>query len=75
MLLVIIMNTYQDYLIILSPPGRINDQVKKYKQSSARLIGDFEGMHSKAHISIKTLKRQRPGEPDQLFAKLKRNYH
>ena len=68
----LVMNIYQDYLIILSLPEPLNEQVKKYKQSSARLIGDFEGMHSKAHISMKTLKRQKPGEPDQLFAKLEK---
>ncbi len=66
------MNIYQDYLIILSLPAHLNEEVKKYKRSSARLIGDFEGMQSKAHISMKTLKRQRPGEPDQLFAKLEK---
>jgi 2'-5' RNA ligase len=66
------MNTYHDYLFILSPPGYINEKVKKYKQSSVRLIGDFEGRRSKAHISMKTPKHQRPGELDQLFDKLEK---
>ena len=64
------MDTYKDYLIILSPPETINQQVKKYKQSTARLIGDFEGMHSKAHISLKRLRRQRDEYTDQLFTQI-----
>jgi len=49
------MEAYKDYLIILSPPTLIAEQVKKFKRASARLIGDFEGMHSKAHISLECI--------------------
>jgi 2'-5' RNA ligase len=66
------MNDYKDYLIILSPPTKINEQVKKFKQSSARLIGEFEGMHGKAHITLKALHRQKPFWTEPLFAQLEK---
>lgn len=66
------METYKDYMILLSPPDNIAEQVKKFKQASHRLIGDFEGMHSKAHISIKTLSRQKPFWTEPLFADLEK---
>ena len=47
-------------MFILSPPAHIAAQVKKFKLASERLIGDFEGLHSKAHISLKRLHRQKP---------------
>jgi len=54
------MESYRDYMFILSPPAEIAAQVKKFKLASERLIGDFEGLHSKAHISLKRLHRQKP---------------
>ena len=66
------METYKDYMIILSPPKDIAEKVKKFKQSSHRLIGDFESMHSKAHISLKRLHRQKPFWTEPLFEKLEK---
>jgi len=66
------METYKDYMIILSPPMKIAEQVKKFKQASHRLIGDFESMHSKAHISLKRLHRQKPYWTEPLFDKLEK---
>jgi 2'-5' RNA ligase len=66
------MESYKDYMIILSPPAHINEQVKKFKQSSVRLIGDFEGMNSRAHISMKRLIRQKPFFTEPLFDKLEK---
>ena len=66
------MESYRDYMILLSPPASINDQVQKFKKSSLRLIGDFEGMHSKAHISMKRLHRQKPFWTEPLFEKLEK---
>jgi len=66
------MTGYKDYLIILSPPYKIGEQVKKFKQSSARLIGDFEGMHGKAHITLKALRRQKPFWTEPMFAQLEK---
>jgi 2'-5' RNA ligase len=66
------MKDYTDYMILLSPPASISNQDKKFKQSSARLIGDFESMHSKAHISMKRLIRQKPFWTEPLFDKLEK---
>jgi 2'-5' RNA ligase len=66
------MTGYKDYLIILSPPQNIGEQVKKFKQAAARLIGDFEGMHGKAHITLKALARQKPFWTEPLFAQLEK---
>lgn len=66
------MEAYKDYLIILTPPAAIAEQVKKFKQSSARLIGDFEGMHSKAHLTMKRLARQKPFWTEPLFQQLEK---
>jgi hypothetical protein len=66
------MEAYKDYLIILTPPDAIAEQVKKFKQSSARLIGDFEGMHSMAHHKMKRLVRQKPFWTEHLFQRLEK---
>jgi len=66
------MTGYKDYLIILSPPANIGEQVKKFKQASARLIGDFDGMHGKAHITLKALRRQKPFWTEPLFEQLEK---
>jgi 2'-5' RNA ligase len=66
------MKDYTDYMILLSPPANISDNIKKFKQSSARLIGDFESMHSKAHISMKRLTRQKPFWTEPLIDKLEK---
>ncbi|HTI61477.1 2'-5' RNA ligase family protein [Mucilaginibacter sp.] len=66
------METYKDYMIILSPPMSIAEQVKKYKQAAHRLIGDFESLHSKAHISLKRLHRQKPYWTEPQFDKLEK---
>jgi 2'-5' RNA ligase len=63
---------YKDYLLLLSPPANISAQVTKFKQSSARLIGNFEGMHGKAHITLKVLPRQKPFWTEPLFAQLEK---
>lgn len=66
------MEPYRDYMILLSPPIHIAEKVKKYKQASRRLIGDFEGMHSKAHISMKKLLRQKPFWTEPHFDELEK---
>ena len=66
------MEAYKDYMIILSPPFNIAEQVKKFKLSSRRLIGDFEGMHSRAHITMSLLKRQKPFHTEPLIKRLEK---
>lgn len=52
--------TYSDHMMIISPPAEVMEVIKKYKKATARLIGDFEGMYSKAHISVAAQPRQMP---------------
>ncbi|HEX3384682.1 MAG TPA: 2'-5' RNA ligase family protein [Mucilaginibacter sp.] len=66
------METYKDYMIILSPPLYIAQKVRKFKDASFRLIGDFESYHSKAHISLKRLHRQKPFWTKPQFTKLEK---
>ncbi|HEY4198743.1 MAG TPA: 2'-5' RNA ligase family protein [Mucilaginibacter sp.] len=66
------MEAYKDYMIILSPSVNIAEQVKKFKLSSQRLIGDFEGIHSRAHITMKLLKRQKPFHTEPLFKQIEK---
>ena len=66
------MEGYKDYLIILSPPKSIGEQVKKFKEASARLIGDFDSRYSKAHITLKSLRRQKPFWTEPLFGQMEK---
>lgn len=54
-------STYSDYMMLISPPPEVIEGISKYKKASARLIGDFEGMYGKAHISLTSQYRQIPG--------------
>ena len=56
----------------MPPPMPIAEKVKKFKQAAQRLIGEYEGMHSKAHISLKRLHRQKPFWTEPLFEKLEK---
>jgi len=67
-----VMESYRDYMFILSPPAEIAAQVKKFKQASERLIGDFEGLHSKAHITLKNLRRQKPFFTEPLLEQMEK---
>lgn len=52
--------TYSDYMLLISPPDEVKELVRKYKLSCAKVIGDFDGMHSIAHISVTRQHRQMP---------------
>jgi 2'-5' RNA ligase len=54
------MESYKDYLMIISPPDDVIKQISKYKRASANKIGLFKGMHSIAHISITHQERCKP---------------
>ena len=45
----------KDYLIVVSPPDRIKEQIAKFKKSCAKYIGKFKGLYSEAHISLNLL--------------------
>ncbi|WP_184543337.1 2'-5' RNA ligase family protein [Mucilaginibacter sp. FT3.2] len=54
------MRMYEDYLMLLSPPETVKQEIARYKKASAKLIGDYKSMDSPAHISIQHLERQKP---------------
>lgn len=53
------MKNYADFLILLSPSVEVKALVTKHKQYAAEVIGNYESMHSIAHISIKKMHRQK----------------
>lgn len=54
------MKDYSDYMLLLSPSDSVNEQVRQHKLNAALIIGDYESIHSKAHISIETYPRKKP---------------
>jgi 2'-5' RNA ligase len=46
------MKCLTDYLIMLSLPDRIDNQIKLYKKSCAKHIGKFKGLYAQGHISF-----------------------
>ncbi|MDB4901867.1 MAG: hypothetical protein JWQ63_1148 [Mucilaginibacter sp.] len=54
------MQSYTDYLMIISLPDDIKKEISRYKRASVNLIGHFEGMHSTAHITITHQTRCKP---------------
>jgi 2'-5' RNA ligase len=67
------MTGYQDYLIILAPSAEVTQQVKKLKLSSAAVIGEYEGLFSKAHITVQPWMRKKPVWVGPLIPKLERD--
>jgi 2'-5' RNA ligase len=67
------MKGYADYLIVLSPPWDVCEQIENYKQQAADVIGHYDSMHSKAHISIKPMPRRKPYMAEPELAGLKAN--
>ncbi len=67
------MTGYQDYLIILSPPEEVSEQVKRLKYSSSTVIGEYDGLFSKAHITVQPWMRKKPVWVGPLIPKLERD--
>ena len=53
------MKQYADYMMVLSPSAEVTAMVDRHKRNAARVIGQYESMHSVAHISLKTIIRQK----------------
>lgn len=53
------MKNYADFMILLSPPDQVKALVRDHKLHAAKIIGNYESMHSIAHISIKKMHRQK----------------
>jgi len=54
------MTAYADYLMIISLPADLAKEISRYKRASVNAIGHFEGMHSKAYITITHQVRCKP---------------
>jgi hypothetical protein len=54
------METYTDYLMLIAPPKSVMYDIDRYKRASARMIGNFQGLTSPAHISINQQHRCKP---------------
>lgn len=54
------MTGYTDYLMLIAPPDNIRYDIDSYKRASARVIGNYEGLTSPAHISINHQHRSKP---------------
>jgi 2'-5' RNA ligase len=67
------MKGYADYMIVLSPPEGVSEQIEKHKLDAEGIIGAYEGLHSKAHISIKPMPRRKPYMAEPEIAGLKNN--
>jgi hypothetical protein len=67
------MTGYHDYLILLTPPESIVKTVAQLKESSFKMIGEYESHHSKAHITVQPWPRKRPVWVEPLLPKLERD--
>ena len=54
------MTAYADYLMIISLPADLVKEISRYKRASVNAIGHFEGMHSRAYITITHQVRCKP---------------
>ncbi|HEY8928967.1 MAG TPA: 2'-5' RNA ligase family protein [Mucilaginibacter sp.] len=66
------MTSYQDYLIVLTPSDSVCKRVRRFKDDSAAIVGDYDSRRSKAHISIQQWPRKKPVWIDTLMPKLER---
>ncbi|MDB5108984.1 MAG: hypothetical protein JWR67_98 [Mucilaginibacter sp.] len=53
------MKNYADFMMVLSPNEHVKALIQEHKQYAAGIIGQYESMHSIAHISIKNMPRQK----------------
>ena len=53
------MRGYYDYFLLLSPSEHIDEIVQQHKQYAAKIIGPYSSEHSKAHISLDQMIRQK----------------
>ena len=54
-----VMRGYYDYFLLLSPSEHIDEVVQQHKQYAAKIIGHYPSEHSKAHISLDQMIRQK----------------
>ncbi len=54
------MLNYSDYLMVISLPDAIKNEISRYKRASVNVIGHFEGMRSTPHIIVTHQTRCKP---------------
>ena len=54
------MQTYADYLFLISLPEHIEYEIGRYKRASVGVIGHYDSMNSRGHISICRQHRCKP---------------
>jgi hypothetical protein len=69
----LVMTGYHDYLIVLSPPANIAQNVRNLKDMCFNNIGGFESHYSKASIVIQSWPRKKPVWIEPLIPKLVRD--
>ena len=65
------MKHYCDYFLLLSPNEHVDEIVQQHKQYAADIIGPYKSEHSKAHISLKQMHRQKAFISEPVLASLK----
>lgn len=68
------MKGYSDYLFILSPSDDIIDKVRSMKRFCSGIVGGFESLHSKAHITVQPFPRKKPFWIDPVTTKLEKEF-
>jgi hypothetical protein len=54
------MQSYADYLMVITPPDAVAKEISRYKRASVNMIGQFEGMHSPAQLVVSHQTRCKP---------------
>ncbi len=68
------MKGYSDYLFIFPPSESVIDNVRGMKHFCAGMIGNFDGLHSKAHITFQPFPRKKPFWIDPITARLEKEF-
>jgi len=67
------MESYADYLLVLSPPQHIMDIIDTYKKDAADKTGKYESMYPVPNIAIDDYHRQKPFITDAAIRRLAQN--
>jgi 2'-5' RNA ligase len=68
------MKGYSDYLFILSPSDEIISKVRSLKRFCSGIVGGFESLHSKAHITVQPFPRKKPFWIDPVATTLEKEF-
>ncbi len=61
----------KDYLFVIPPSESLLLQVKHYKTKVAEIIGQYDGMNSKAHLTVHNMANENPLEVEFALQKIK----